>query len=549
MATVTASNLIATPPVNDSGGWQHLASELQEWFGIEFSIWTTETSSFVHTSSELPGSDDEFLPTVVAGLEPGDKPQILDEENGIVLLAIPLRIRANRAWVAVGPFVTQPIDTDADLEGAQRILAADVEPTRTWVANQTIWDRQALLKVALAVSAKMSADQRAKRLEREVEKVSDNLASTYEEISLLYGVTQNLRLTSTDEEIGKLALDWLIDCIPADGVALQIAPPLDDRSTTFDPGVNPDLLAVGECPVDAKDFTRLVAMISAEIDRWPFVGNMSITQASTWAFPNIRQIILAPLREGDKCHGWIAAFNRSNGDSFDSMEANLLHSVAAILGIHSGNHELYREQSNFMANVVRALTSAIDAKDPYTSGHSDRVARMSVRLARTLGCDRETLRTMYMSGLLHDIGKIGIEDSVLRKPGRLTEAEFEHIKLHPQLGYNILVDLKQFSEVLPIVLHHHEQWDGEGYPHGLAKNEIPFMARICAVADSYDAMTSDRPYRRGISVAEVETIFQEGAGQQWDPDVIAAYFETRSDIYRISQQQRERVSLDFQQWA
>ena len=148
--------------------------------------------------------------------------------------------------------------------------------------------------------------------------------------------------------------------------------------------------------------------------------------------------------------------------------------------------------------MVRALTSAIDAKDPYTCGHSDRVARVAVRLAEELGCDRKLIDTIYLSGLLHDVGKIGIDDNVLRKPGKLTDGEYEHIKTPRRDRLPHPGDIKQLDEVLPVVLHHHEQWDGRGYPQGLAGKEIPLLARIVAVADSFDAMASDRPYRQGM---------------------------------------------------
>jgi putative nucleotidyltransferase with HDIG domain len=223
--------------------------------------------------------------------------------------------------------------------------------------------------------------------------------------------------------------------------------------------------------------------------------------------------------------------------------------VSAILGIHSANRELYRQQSEFLASVVQALTSAIDAKDPYTCGHSDRVARVSVRLAQELGVDEETISTLYMAGLLHDIGKIGIDDNVLRKPGRLTDAEYEHIKLHPELGHRILADIRQLSNVLPVVLHHHEQWDGRGYPHGLAGEEIPLLARIAAVADAYDAMSSDRPYRKGMPPEKVEAIFRDGAGRQWDAKVVEAFFSVLDEIHDISSRERANLSLDIQQWT
>jgi HD-GYP domain-containing protein (c-di-GMP phosphodiesterase class II) len=259
--------------------------------------------------------------------------------------------------------------------------------------------------------------------------------------------------------------------------------------------------------------------------------------------------LFVPLAEGNRLFGWLAAFNHTASLEFGTVEASLMSSVATILGIHSGNIALYHEQAEFFASVVRALTSAIDAKDPYTCGHSDRVARIGVRLAKELGCDAKMLHTIYMAGLLHDIGKIGIDDAVLRKPGKLTEAEFDHIKQHPELGYRILADMPQLAHVLPAVLHHHEQWDGKGYPFKLAGEQIPLIARILAVADAYDAMNSDRPYRRGMPVERVEELFQLGAAQQWDAEVIKAYFTAKADIRKIAQEERANLTLDVQQWT
>jgi putative nucleotidyltransferase with HDIG domain len=260
-------------------------------------------------------------------------------------------------------------------------------------------------------------------------------------------------------------------------------------------------------------------------------------------------LILVSVAEGDRVFGWLAAFNHADGGEFGTVEASLLNSVGAMVGTHAGNRDLYRQQQEFLASVVRAMTSAIDAKDPYTCGHSDRVARIAVRLAKELACDAEMLHTLYMAGLLHDIGKIGIDDAVLRKPGKLTEEEFNHIKLHPELGYRILADIQQLAKVLPAVLHHHEQWDGKGYPHQLRSDQIPRIARIVAVADAYDAMTSDRPYRKGIEPDKVDQIFRDGASKQWDPEVVRAYFSARDDIRDICANERANLTLDVEQWV
>ena len=199
---------------------------------------------------------------------------------------------------------------------------------------------------------------------------------------------------------------------------------------------------------------------------------------------------------------------------------------------------------------MRALTSAIDAKDPYTCGHSDRVARIAVRLAKELGCDAEMLHTLYMAGLLHDIGKIGIDDAVLRKPGKLTEAEFEHIKQHPELGYRILADIKQLADVLPAVLHHHEQWDGKGYPFKLAGDQIPLIARIVAVADAYDAMTQRPPlsprHARASGSKRCSSTAPPSSGTPKSSRPISRPTKTSCGS---PQEERANLTLDVQQWT
>jgi len=142
-----------------------------------------------------------------------------------------------------------------------------------------------------------------------------------------------------------------------------------------------------------------------------------------------------------------------------------------------------------------------------------------------------------MSGLLHDIGKIGVSDAVLRKPGRLNDAEFDEIKRHPELGYRILCGVQQFADILPGVRFHHESWNGRGYPQGLAGEKIPLIARVLAVADSFDAMTSTRPYRNGMPIEQVERIFREGAGRQWDPNIVGLLLKDRQRMIRMMHHQ------------
>jgi putative nucleotidyltransferase with HDIG domain len=464
-------------------------------------------------------------------------------------LAIPFGIRPGITVVAQSAFAVRQVEAGESLAGAAQLLGLEESRAALWVQRQTVWSPDALLRLAAAVQRSIHAETKVQVLEREVEKLSDNLASTYEEICLLHGVTQNLRISADDEELGTLVLNWLLDCIPAQSLAIQLLPVAEPGETTYRARTSNTLLSAGKCLLTSEQFNQLVSHLQLSAGCGPVVMNDSALDRPDWPLPQVRQLIIVSLAEGERVFGWLAAFNHAEEGEFGTVEASLLNSVAAMIGIHAGNRDLYRQQQEFLASVVRAMTSAIDAKDPYTCGHSDRVARISVRLAKELGCDAETLHTLYMAGLLHDIGKIGIDDAVLRKPGKLTPEEFDHIKEHPALGYRILADIQQLAKVLPAVLHHHEQWDGKGYPHKLAEEDIPRIARIVAVADAYDAMTSDRPYRKGIEQERVDQIFRDGAGKQWDPEVVAAYFSARPDVTEICAKERANLTLDVEQWV
>lgn len=176
-------------------------------------------------------------------------------------------------------------------------------------------------------------------------------------------------------------------------------------------------------------------------------------------------------------------------------------------------------------NVIAALANAIEAKDKYTEGHNERVSSYSVALAQAAGMSQDVQGILRMAGILHDIGKIGVPDSVLNKPGRLNREEFERIFLHPEEGEKILSPLRCLSGVRDVVLYHHERYDGTGYPKGLKGVQIPIFARIVAIADSYDAMTSTRPYRQALSSKEAMEELKNKAGQMWDPKLVKIFVE------------------------
>jgi len=187
----------------------------------------------------------------------------------------------------------------------------------------------------------------------------------------------------------------------------------------------------------------------------------------------------------------------------------------------------YVDEMESAEHVILALTKAIEARDGYTEQHTDRVTARAVALGARIALPEAALRVLHRGGMLHDVGKIGIPEAILGKPGRLSEDEFAVMRRHPVIGVEICRPLRSrlVTQALPIIRHHHERMDGGGYPDGLAGAAIPLLARIAAISDAYDAMTSDRPYRPGMSPAQALEILLRGAGTQWDHELVAEFME------------------------
>jgi HD-GYP domain-containing protein (c-di-GMP phosphodiesterase class II) len=177
------------------------------------------------------------------------------------------------------------------------------------------------------------------------------------------------------------------------------------------------------------------------------------------------------------------------------------------------------------AMALMDLARAIEARDPYSSGHAARVTAIAEVIAARLGWDEEQIHVLRMGAALHDIGKLAVPDTVLRKPGPLSEAELDHVRAHPREGARMVGLVRKLRAAAPCVLHHHERWDGHGYPTGSAGEDIPIEARVLAVADAYDAMTSDRPYRRALTPERAISELERCAGTQFDPDVVGVFAE------------------------
>ncbi len=235
-------------------------------------------------------------------------------------------------------------------------------------------------------------------------------------------------------------------------------------------------------------------------------------------------LLIVPLKIKRRLLGWVALASFDNALRFDEGHRKLFSIIGARAAASIENARLYEDLQGTFQQTIHGLAKAIDKMDRYTSGHSDRVALYATFLARKLGLSEDVIEVVDQSALMHDIGKIGCVLN-LNKPGKLTQEEYEVFKKHPQFGRDILEPIKFLHPLIPGVQLHHERWDGKGYPLGLRGTEIPLIARIIAVADAYDAMTSNRAYRRAlpedVAVGEIERC----SGTQFDPEVALAFTE------------------------
>lgn len=233
--------------------------------------------------------------------------------------------------------------------------------------------------------------------------------------------------------------------------------------------------------------------------------------------------ICLPLCHHDKVIGVLSTARMDEDAPYTQEDVQLITIFGAQIAIALDNARAYRELKELNLGTITALITAVEARDYYTRGHSERVAKYAVTIARKLGLSHKEIEDLHVAGLLHDIGKIGISDLILNKRGSLTDEEYEVIKQHPGIGAIIVEEIKPLQRIVPLIYHHHERFDGSGYPDGLAGEDIPLGARILAVADTVEAMTSSRAYRPNMSVEQSMRLLEGGADGQLDPMLLAIF--------------------------
>lgn len=503
----------------------------------------------------IPGTRGRSLIVIMASISQNAAETSLTESVAFVLRKL-LGPKCELSSCDASPRYTLPQPLVETLDDEYRIVfPVELQSTERLLVAGTIPAQAGDLAHKLAVAAQEAVKYLVKTetQQLDVEAYAQQVTLDFEELSWLRTLADYLDCCDLSRDMPGVArgvFPSLRKIISADAIVLVGAQERAEASTDPVPEVGEVLVFDGSEKFSNADCCRIVERLRHAAHSRPAVLNRVQELPEFGAFAGMESCVVVPLAHKSYCAGWLLAVNRlprakefdqRNADrwcafsecEFGTTEAGLMSSAAVMLATHARNFALLREKETMLIGVIRSLINALDAKDSYTCGHSDRVALIARRIAEELSLEPQECERMYMTGLLHDVGKIGVPDEVLLKPGKLTEKEFAQIKRHPAIGHTIMKHVEQINYVLPGVLHHHEAVNGQGYPDGLVGEQIPLAARILAVADAYDAMTSSRPYRQAMPSEKAESILREGVGKQWDHSVIAAFFRARDDIRQI----------------
>ncbi|MDZ4755207.1 MAG: HD-GYP domain-containing protein [Phycisphaerae bacterium] len=346
----------------------------------------------------------------------------------------------------------------------------------------------------------------------------EKLSQAYEETYSLFRAMRMLATSDNAESLIQSVCADIQSTLPFDWLAVQFS-----ASSRVVGSLRGKLVLVGKTPVPPEALAELAFSRVATVkgDSWTKVLDPA---RDVFAESLGSEVVVEPITHDDTVIGVLLAGGKHGSDpEVASPEIQFLDAAADFLGTFHENIARLDEQREMMLGTLHALVAAIDAKDRYTCGHSERVAAIAAMIAESMGMGEREVERVRLSGLVHDVGKIGVPEAILCKPGRLTEEEFAAIQRHPTIGHCILQGVLGFTDLLPGVLHHHERWDGKGYPHKLAGEAIPLMARIIGLADAFDAMSSTRSYRSALPRERVLEEIRKGAGSQFDPRVVNAF--------------------------
>jgi putative nucleotidyltransferase with HDIG domain len=370
-----------------------------------------------------------------------------------------------------------------------------------------------------------------------LEKLNQELLYKVEELNILNKIMSNFASIVSTADVFKRAVDQALEISQADFTNFYIInesvnQPFEvasarakrvQRDTKTPPGELSNLQSRTHTATGVDPSALVQFIMEVASDEIPLL--ISQNNGAPGLPKDLLSVMLVPLKIREKVFGVLTAGILEGLVRFSEKDLYYLSFMAQSAAQSIENLALYENIYENLFATLYAFVNAVEARDLYTRQHSSRVTGISLIIGRQLGCNSAELDILNFAGHLHDIGKIGIRDDILLKPGRLTREEFEKIKQHPAIGANILEQLGMWEKERQIIRCHHERFDGTGYPDGLKEKQIPFLARILSVADVYDAMASDRAYRKRMEERIILEVIHEGSGTQFDPAVVAAFDE------------------------
>jgi putative nucleotidyltransferase with HDIG domain len=357
----------------------------------------------------------------------------------------------------------------------------------------------------------------------ELEDKNSNLEKVVSRLSTLYKVGLAINSNMDSENIFRQIIDTTIDTLHAD-IGYIIIHDKENNTLRVNTLVGHDQPTDTEVYIPVKDssvsgwvINNAKPLLISDINETPQFDRFSALGYER------KTLICSPLIVKDEVIGTITVVNKNDGSTYSNEDLGLLSTIAAQASIAINNAMLYDEQQKTYLNTIHALVSAIEASDSYTRGHSERVTRYSLAIAKEIGLSQDRLKIMERAAILHDIGKIGINISLLHKIEKLTADDIHDLQQHPLIGIRILEPIEFLHDVRCCIAQHHERFDGKGYPNRISGDELILEARILAIADSFDAMTSDRPYRKALhlDIAIKELLTHKGT--QFDPEIVPIF--------------------------
>jgi len=425
--------------------------------------------------------------------------------NGIDFMREAVRLRPSLPVVVITGHTTIENAINAMREGAKDFITKPFNVTTvTSVADRIIGERRLLNKI----------DTGGNR-ESFIGRLNAELFKRLQEISILQSISTELDALYDNKEIYEKIVEMVSRLLMVREASFGIV----------ENGMLKIRRAIGiserDLPLAGTLFERVIATgrhcVAACGEINPHTGR-----------PLTAPLLAIPFTINNDTFGLISLSNKGDGSAFTEDELSLALTFVKKAAQRIENNALYEVFYNNLINTLKSLVISIEARDSYTKQHSERVTNYALRTAEAMRLSAEDQDALRFGGYLHDIGKIGVRDTILLKPGRLTPEERTEINLHPVIGGNIIKPLRFFPKERELILYHHENFDGSGYPNGLAGADIPVTARILAVADAYDAMTSSRPYRQARTHAVAEAELRRCAGSQFDGEIVHAFLQTLS---------------------